>query len=144
MPATDTASALNRSAVSRYLQLADLFRQRITDGDWRVGQQIPTITDLACDCGVAVLTVRRALDILETEHLIERFRARGTFVRQRPARDAWCAVSTDFTGLLIARYSSRIEVLEDSPATGRRCAGARNRRGRAGIDRHRRRSGDGQ
>lgn len=113
---TETARALNKSAVSRYLQLADLFRSRIERGDWQVEARIPSIKDLARDCGVSGVTVRRALDILEADGLIERFRARGTFVRQRPARDAWCAVRTDFSGLLVARYSSRIEVLEDAPS----------------------------
>lgn len=114
-PETETARALNKSAVSRYLQLAELFRSRIERGDWPVEARIPSISDLARDCGVSAVTVRRALDILEEDGLIERFRAKGTFVRQRPARDAWCAVRTDFSGLLIARYSSRIEVLEDAP-----------------------------
>ena len=114
-PRTETSRALNKSAVSRYLQLADLFRRRIEQGDWAVGARIPTITELTRDCGVAAVTVRRALDILDRDGLIERFRAKGTFVRQRPARDAWCSVRTDFSGLLIARYSSRIEVLEDAP-----------------------------
>ena len=32
---------LNRSAVSRYIQLATLFRRRIEQGVWKTGQQIP-------------------------------------------------------------------------------------------------------
>ncbi|MFC0161897.1 GntR family transcriptional regulator [Mameliella alba] len=114
--ATPTAEALSKSAVSRYLQLAGMFRRRIEQGEWALDQRIPTITELAADCGVAAVTVRRALDILEEDGLIERFRAKGTFVRRRPERDTWCAVNTDFSGLLIARYSSRIEVLEDVPS----------------------------
>lgn len=110
---TATAAALRKSAVSRYLQLAGLFRRRIESGDWPVGGQIPTITDLSEDCGVATVTVRRALDLLAEDGLIDRFRAKGTFVRERPPRDTWFAVRTDWSGLLLARYTSHIEVLDD-------------------------------
>ena len=53
---------LNRSAVSRYIQLATLFRRRIEQGVWRTGEQIPTVDDLAAECGVARATIRQALD----------------------------------------------------------------------------------
>jgi GntR family transcriptional regulator len=104
---------LDRSAVSRYLQLASLFRRRIEAGDWPIGQQTPTVDDLAVECGVARATVRKALDMLEDEGLIERYRAKGTFVRQRPRQQLWCEVATDWSGLLAARDDAVIEVLSD-------------------------------
>jgi GntR family transcriptional regulator len=108
-PAVD----LDRSAVSRYLQLAGLFRRRIEAGDWQIGRQIPTVDELTAECGVARATVRKALDMLEDEGLIERYRAKGTFVRQRPKQQLWCEVATDWTGLLAARDEAVIEVLGD-------------------------------
>ena len=72
---------LSRSAVARYIQLASLFRRRIQSGQWSVGAQIPTVEDLAAECGVARATIRQALGQLETEDLIERYRAKGTFVK---------------------------------------------------------------
>ena len=104
---------LDRSAVSRYLQLASLFRRRIEAGDWPIGQQTPTVDDLGVECGVARATVRKALDMLEDEGLIERYRAKGTFVRQRPRQQLWCEVATDWSGLLAARDEAVIEVLSD-------------------------------
>jgi GntR family transcriptional regulator len=67
---------LDRSAVSRYIQLAGLFRRRIETGDWAIGQQTPTVDDLTAECGVARATVRKALDMLEEEGLIELLAAR--------------------------------------------------------------------
>ncbi len=105
----------SRSAVSRYIQLATLFRRRIESGLWPLGSQIPTVEDLAAECGVARATIRQALDILEQEHLIERYRAKGTFVRRRPQEELWCTVATDWTGLLRPSLSARIEILSDEP-----------------------------
>lgn len=103
----------SRSAVSRYIQLATLFRQRIDSGQWPVGGQIPTVEELSADCGVARATIRQALDLLGDENLIERFRAKGTFVRRRPQEELWCAVATDWSGLLRPSHFDKIEVLND-------------------------------
>src|SRR5215470_20356782 len=104
---------LNRSAVARYIQLASLFRRRIDAGEWAVDQQIPTVDELAAECGVARATIRQALDILESEQLIARYRAKGTFVRQRRRPQLWCEVATDWSGLLTSREDAVIEVLSD-------------------------------
>lgn len=105
----------SRSAISRYIQLATLFRQRIDSGQWPVGAQIPTVEELSAECGVARATIRQALDLLEDEKLIERFRAKGTFVKRRPQEELWCAVGTDWSGLLRSNHSATIEVLLDEP-----------------------------
>jgi GntR family transcriptional regulator len=107
------ASDLNRTGISRYFQLATLFRARIESGQWPLGQQIPTVNDLADDCGVSRATIRQALDLLEKEKLIERFRAKGTFVRKRPRENLWFDVSTDWTGLLRSVEASRIELVAE-------------------------------
>lgn len=103
----------SRSAISRYIQLATLFRQRIDSGQWPVGSQIPTVEELSAECGVARATIRQALGLLEEEKLIERFRAKGTFVRRRPQEELWCAVGTDWSGLLRPSHAATIEVLSD-------------------------------
>lgn len=108
-----TVKALQKSNVARYIQLASLFRQRIESGEWEVGSKIPTVKELADQCGVATMTIRQSLDILENEGLIERYRAKGTFVLERPNHDLWCEVKTDWTGLLIARDNAVIEILGD-------------------------------
>jgi len=104
---------LDRSVVARYIQLASLFRRRIEAGDWPVGEQTPTVDDLAIECGVARATIRKALDMLESEGLIERYRAKGTFVKERAKEQLWCEVATDWSGLLMSRAGAIIEVLSD-------------------------------
>lgn len=110
---TDAAPDLNRSAVARYIQLASLFRRRIESGQWAIGQQIPTVDELAVEVGVARATIRQALDILAKDQLIERFRAKGTFVRKRPEVQLWCEVATDWSGLLMPRKNAVIQTLSE-------------------------------
>jgi GntR family transcriptional regulator len=99
--------------VSRYKQLATLFRRHISTGHWKVGEQIPTIEELAESHGVARATVRQALDSLEADKLIERFRAKGTFVTHHPEEQLWCEVETDWAGLLRVRAGATIETLAE-------------------------------
>lgn len=109
----DVSVDLSRSAVSRYIQLASLFRRRIQSGQWAGGAQIPTVEELAAECGVARATIRQALGQLEAEGLIERYRAKGTFVKERVNEQLWCEVATDWSGLLMSRTGATIELLSD-------------------------------
>jgi GntR family transcriptional regulator len=102
---------LTRSAVPRYLQLASVFVRRIQTGAWKPSQQIPTVEELSEEWAVAPATIRQALGQLEADGLIERFRGRGTFVRQKPPEPLWCDVQTDWSGLLQERAGAKIEVL---------------------------------
>jgi len=63
-----------------YSRLAMLMRQRILGGRWVPQSQIPTIEGLMAEFGASRVTIRLALDMLERDGLIERFRGKGTFV----------------------------------------------------------------
>lgn len=110
---TNAPIDFSRSAVSRYLQLASLFRNRVESGEWPLDKQIPTVDELAAACNVARATVRQALDVLEDEKLIARFRAKGTFVIAKPQDQLWCEVATDWSGQLLSPEGATIEVLQE-------------------------------
>lgn len=63
-----------------YLQILEQIRRRIAVGDWRPGQEIPSIRALAAATRVSVITVKRAFLELEHEGLIVTRQGRGTFV----------------------------------------------------------------
>lgn len=67
-----------------YLQLATIFRLRIENGLWPVGEQISTIEVLMREFGVGRVTVRAAISELEKEGLLVSARGRGTFVKELP------------------------------------------------------------
>ena len=66
---------------SRYAALAGALRHRIVDGEWPPGAALPAETRLAVEHGVALGTLRRALELLAEQGLIERRHGKGTFVR---------------------------------------------------------------
>jgi GntR family transcriptional regulator len=67
---------------SRYGALAAAMRARIVAGEWPPGSAIPSEQMLAGEHGVALGTMRRALDLLAEQGLVERIHGRGTFVKQ--------------------------------------------------------------
>ena len=67
--------------LARYAALADALRQRIVRGEWAPGTALPAEQVLAHDHSVALGTIRRALELLNEQGLIERVHGRGTFVR---------------------------------------------------------------
>jgi DNA-binding GntR family transcriptional regulator len=70
-----------------YLQLAGMLRAQIQSGE--ITNQLPSITRLTEDTELAVGTVRRAINILVKEGLVETVPGRGTFVIEpRPAGSA--------------------------------------------------------
>jgi DNA-binding GntR family transcriptional regulator len=64
-----------------YVQLAAILRQRISDGTYKRGQTIPSLTALHTETGLAGGTIQKAIDVLESEKLVRPVRGRGTFVR---------------------------------------------------------------
>jgi len=71
--------------VAQYQRLASLLRHRIAKGEYPLGGQLPPITQLAGDLGVAVVTVRQAYELLSREGLIRSQRGVGTHVAALPA-----------------------------------------------------------
>jgi GntR family transcriptional regulator len=66
---------------SKYDKVAGQLRERITSGEWSAGSRLPAETDLMAEYPVSLNTLRRALDALAGEALIEKKHGVGTFVR---------------------------------------------------------------
>ncbi|MBV8159097.1 MAG: GntR family transcriptional regulator [Dyella sp.] len=71
---------VERKGVALYTQLASLLRGRIQQGDWKLGDQLPSIPELCAFYGLGTVTVRQALAELSAEGLVNSARGRGTFV----------------------------------------------------------------
>ena len=90
--------------IPRYLQLAELVRQRVKKGYWSPGSVLPTIEQLMQEFDVARVTVRQAIALLAKEGLLSPQRGRGTFVTGTPGTRRHLRVETTLDDL-VAMYS---------------------------------------
>lgn len=65
-----------------YRQVYDFLVRQIAEGAWRPAEALPSEQALAVKLRVSQGTVRKALDVLEVEKLIERHQGKGTFVAE--------------------------------------------------------------
>ncbi len=87
-----------------YLQLVRLFTVRIACGEWKPGDRLFSVRDLAVQHKVNPNTVQRALTDLEREGLVYAERTSGRFITSdekviRSARDA--LISREVDGFLL-------------------------------------------
>lgn len=66
-----------------YLQIIEQITRRIAVGDWKPGEFLPSIRQLAADLQVSVITVKRAYLELEREGLILTHHGKGSVVAAR-------------------------------------------------------------
>lgn len=65
-----------------YQRLRDEMLAKITSREWQPGEAIPTESELTQIYGVSIGTVRKAVETLVAEGLLERNQGRGTFIRK--------------------------------------------------------------
>lgn len=71
--------------IALYVRLTSILRNRITSGEWKVGERIPSIEVLCEEYDLARNTVRQALELLKSEGLVGGGRGVGTSVLKSPA-----------------------------------------------------------
>jgi GntR family transcriptional regulator len=65
-------------------QIADILRRRIADGSIPVGRRIPSLVEMEQEYGVARDTLRKAVQVLKDEGLVETVPGMGVFVIAQP------------------------------------------------------------
>lgn len=63
-----------------FLQVRDELAARVSSGKWKAGVMVPNEAQLAAELGVSQGTVRKALDLMESEKIVVRRQGRGTFI----------------------------------------------------------------
>ncbi len=77
-----------RSDVAIYTQIVDQLRQMIQEGVIKVGDQLPTVREMAAELRVNFNTVARAYRILDESGLISTQKGRGTYIWEPPTEAA--------------------------------------------------------
>jgi GntR family transcriptional regulator len=63
-----------------YRQIVEQVRRHVTSGQWRAGEELPSVRALALEHAINPMTVSKAYSLLETEGLLERRRGMGMVV----------------------------------------------------------------
>ena len=74
------------SELPLYIQLIDIVRHSITSGEVRIGQLLPSESELCQSFGISRNTVRQAIGALEEDGFVVRKRGKGTFVADPTTR----------------------------------------------------------
>lgn len=75
---------MHQDALPIYLQIASELRQNIQESVFKVGDRLPTEIELSERFGVHRHTLRRAVEVLRKEGIVDVERGRGTFVVAAP------------------------------------------------------------
>src|ERR1700743_287547 len=67
-----------------YLQIMEQIRQKVVLGDWKPGEQIPSIRAIAIALQISGITVKRAYLELEREGIIVTQNGKGSIVASDP------------------------------------------------------------
>ena len=120
------------SAEPIYRQLMEQLRRRVAAGQWRAGQELPSVRELALALAVNPMTISKAYSLLESEGLLERRRglpmviaagherpaaARERIERLRPTLERAAAEAHEL-GIPKPQALELFERLLDSPETG--------------------------
>jgi GntR family transcriptional regulator len=65
-----------------YQRLRDQLAEQIANNRWRPGEAIPTEAALSAEYCLSTGTVRKAIDMLVNDNILERQQGRGTFIRR--------------------------------------------------------------
>ncbi|MEO0485192.1 MAG: GntR family transcriptional regulator [Pseudomonadota bacterium] len=71
-----------RGSLPKHIQISEMLAREIAAGRLSDGARLPSERDMAAELGVAVGTLRRALDNLTEQGLMERVQGSGNYVRQ--------------------------------------------------------------
>lgn len=78
-----------------YLQARDALVHRIVTGEWKPGYPIPNEIVLSQEMKISVGTLRRAMEVMESERIVVRKQGRGTFVNDQTS----CEMAVRFSNV---------------------------------------------
>ena len=108
--------ALDKDApIQLHYQLANELRQRITQGQWMVGELFPTDRKIIERYGVSATTARRAIKQLVSEGWLIRQPGRGTFIQKEPFRENLGALTGFFEEMRNRGLAPSAEILYAGP-----------------------------
>ncbi len=104
-------SKINLSSGRLYSIIAALIRKRIHSGLLSPGERLPSHAALAKKYEVAIVTIRQAIEVLESEGLLRRQQGSGTFVADTVEPKRWITLETGWDDLLRMVETSKVKMV---------------------------------
>ena len=105
----DSEQAANRTI--RYQVIADDLRRRVVSGEFPAGNLLPSESELSAEYAASRVTVRRALEALRSERLVDSRQGFGWFVAADPLRQELHRLGTIESQLPAAGLASERRIL---------------------------------
>jgi len=96
---------------SIYLQIADQMRIRILQSEWKDGERIPSIREMAVELGVNPNTVTRSYQALLDWGVVVNRRGRGYFVCEQAAERALVTMREEFVREELPKIARAMQTL---------------------------------
>ncbi len=97
-----------RSSEPIYLQIARQVEQLVAKGELKLGDQLPTVRELATDLRINFNTVSRAYRVLDETRLISTQRGRGTYIWEQPTEETMRQLKRKSLEELARSYKSQV------------------------------------
>ncbi|MCU0487994.1 MAG: GntR family transcriptional regulator [Anaerolineales bacterium] len=93
-----------RSDQPIYIQIVEQIRRKVANGELRLGDQLPTVRQLATELRVNFNTVARAYRLLDEARLISTQQGRGTYIWEQPSEETLGRLRDQELAALTQRY----------------------------------------
>lgn len=104
-----------RAGEPLYMQIARQVEQMVAGGALQVGDQLPTVRELATELRINFNTVARAYHVLDEQGLISTQRGRGTYIWEQPTEEIMQKLKQKTLEELAQRYLQDSHNLGYSP-----------------------------
>ncbi len=100
-----------RSTEPIYLQIARQVEQLVAQGELKLGDQLPTVRELATELRINFNTVSRAYRVLDETRLISTQRGRGTYIWEEPTEETMQQLKQKSLEELTRSYKNQVQQL---------------------------------
>jgi len=94
LPRTAEETSMRQVRTIRYQEIADALRRRVDRGEFGAGRLLPSESALSAEYGASRVTVRRALEQLRDDGLLDARQGFGWFVARAPIRQSLARLAT--------------------------------------------------
>lgn len=105
-----------RSGIPIYVQIIEQIQQLVGSGKLKVGDQLPTVRQLAAELRVNFNTVARAYRMLDDAGIISTQHGRGTYILEQPSPETRRELRQEVLENLTSAHLSKLSRMHFKPA----------------------------